>query len=144
MGNLSEHFNNKDFICKCQACKGKEYKIHLGLVGALEQLGAHFKRKVEVLSGFWCEEYNEALKKERRSYHCLGKAAHVRIAGVPLNDIFNFIEQNMPEIHGLGLYPKEGFIHVDTRPVEKKDAWVKEGNNYIHLTPEKRKQYGLG
>lgn len=142
MGNLSEHFNHQDFVCRCPECRGEGYKIHLGLVGALEMIAEHFGKPVKVLMGFWCEAYNEKLKKERLSYHVKGKAAHLSIEGVPLAEIFKFAE-TIPELHGLGLYPQENFIHVDTRPAEKKDAWVKEGERYLPLTLEKRKQYGL-
>lgn len=142
MGDLSEHFNHKDFICHCAECGGEEYKIHLGLVGALEMLAEHFQKPVKILSGFWCEAYNEKLKREKISFHCKGKAAHIQVEGVPLAEVFKFAE-TIPELHGLGLYPKENFIHVDTRPADKKDAWVKEGEHYSALTAEKRKQYGL-
>jgi hypothetical protein len=140
MGNLSEHFNHKDFACKCPECKG-EYKIHLGLVGALEQIGAHFKKKVKVLSAYWCDAYYEKLKRERRSSHTQGKAAHIAIDGVSLQELFKYAE-TIPELRGLGFYPKEDFIHVDTRsgdPVR----FVKEGSDYLPLTPDKRAKHGL-
>ncbi|MFA4904908.1 MAG: DUF882 domain-containing protein [Candidatus Margulisiibacteriota bacterium] len=142
MGDLSDHFNLKDFLCKCKECRGGEYKIHLGLVGALELIAEHFQKPVKVLIGFWCEAYNEKLKKEKLSYHVKGKAAHIAIEGVPLAEVFKFAE-TVPELHGLGFYPQGNFIHVDTRPAEKKDAWVVEGERYSPLSAEKRKQYGL-
>ena len=142
MGNLSEHFDQKDFVCRCPECKGQEYKIHLGLIGALEMIAEHFKKKVEVLSGFWCESYYESLKKDKRSFHLKGKAAHIRIEGVSPAEIFKFAE-SIPELRGVGLYIKEGFVHVDTRPEEKKGMWVKDGGKYIPLTPEVRRKYNL-
>jgi len=142
MGNLSEHFNSKDFNCKCPECRGEGFKIHLGLVGALEMIAEHFQKPVKVLSAYWCEAYYESLKREKASLHSKGKAVHIAIDGVPLNEIFKFSE-TLPEINGIGLYPQEGFVHLDTRPKEKKDAWIKEGERYSPATPEKRRQYGL-
>ncbi len=142
MGDLSEHFNHKDFACRCPECKGGEYKVHLGMVGALEMLAEHFKKPVKVVAGYWCEGYDESLKREKVSYHVKGKAAHIMVEDVPLAEVFKYAE-TLPEIHGVGFYPKEGFIHVDTRPKEKKDAWIREGDRYAPATPEKRKQYGL-
>lgn len=142
MGDLSEHFNHKDFVCRCPACRGEEFKIHLGLVGALEQIANHFNKKVIVLSGFWCDAYYESLKKERRSYHNMGRAVHISIEGASPQDIFKFAE-SIPELHGIGLYPNEGFVHLDTRPKEKAAQWVKEGSSYNSLSVEKRKQYNL-
>jgi len=143
MGDLSEHFNHKDFKCHCPECKGEEFKIHLGMVGALEMIADHFNKPVKIVAGYWCESYNEKLKKEKLSWHVKGKAAHISIDGVSPADIFLFA-QTIPEINGLGLYPKEGFIHVDTRPEGKKDAWIKDGERYIPATPEKLKLYGVG
>ncbi len=142
MGDLSEHYNHKDFICPCDQCRGKEFKIHLGLVGILEQIGAHFNTKVNVLSAFWCDAYLESLQKERKSYHNRGKAVHINIDGIDLSEIFKYVE-GIDDINGIGLYPKEGYIHIDTRPKEKRKLWVKEGSNHVAITPEKRKQYKL-
>jgi hypothetical protein len=142
MGDLSEHFNSKDFNCKCKECRGEGFKIHLGLVGALEMIAEHFKKPVKIISAYWCEAYNESLKREKVSYHVKGKAVHVCIDEVPLSELFKYAEA-IPEINGIGLYPQEGFIHLDTRPQEKRETWVKEGERYAPLTPEKRRQYGL-
>lgn len=142
MGDLSEHFSNNDFKCTCDLCKGQEFRIHLGLVGALELITEHFKKNITTGSAYWCDEYYDLLKRNRRSYHTTGKAVHIRIDGVPLNELFKFAE-TISEINGLGYYPKEDFIHIDTRPKEKKELWVKEGDHYNTLTSDKRTQYGL-
>jgi len=142
MGDLSEHFNHADFKCHCSECRGEGYRIHLGLVGTLEEIAEHFKKPVKVIMGYWCEAYNDKLKKEKISFHVKGKAAHISIDGVPLNELFSFAE-NIPELNGIGLYPSEGFIHVDTRPAEKRDLWVKDGQHYSPLSSEKRKIYNI-
>ena len=141
MGNLSEHFNNKDFACLCPACRG-EYKVHLGLVGALEQIGDHFRKKVRISSAFWCDTYYEKLdKKSKRSFHTMGKAAHIYIDGISPQVLFKYAE-TVPELRGMVFYPKEKFIHIDTRAGDP-IRLVKEGNDYIQLTPEKRSKYEL-
>ncbi len=140
MGNLSEHFNHKDFACSCPECKG-EYRIHLGLVGALEQIGSQFKKKVKVVSAFWCDTFYEKLNKSKRSFHTMGKAAHIAIDGVPLPELFKYCE-TLPELRGLIFYPRESYIHVDTRSTDPVRL-VKEGSDYLPLTPEKRTKYGL-
>ncbi len=142
MGDLSEHFSHRDFRCSCKECRGEGYKIHLGLVGILEAIFEHFQKPVKILSAFWCEAYNEKLKKEKLSYHVKGKAVHIQVEGVALAEVFKFVE-TIPEINGLGFAPQEGYLHIDTRPLAKKESWVKEGDRYSPITPEKRKQYGL-
>jgi hypothetical protein len=141
MGNLSENFNHKDFACKCGKCKN-EYRIHLGLVGILENIAVHFKKRPRVLAGFYCEDHVEALKREKISWHAKGKAAHITLDGVPAAEVFKFAEA-IPGINGLGFYPDDNAVHLDTRPPEKKEVWIKEKGKYSPLTSEKRHQYGL-
>jgi uncharacterized protein YcbK (DUF882 family) len=140
MGDLSEHFNHKDFSCRCNACKG-EYKVHLGLVGALENIGGHFRKKVRVVNAYWCDAFSEKLNRPKPSFHTKGKAVHIMIEGIAPQDLFKFAE-TQPELKGIGFYPKETFIHIDTRPGERV-VFVKEGNEYNLLTSEKRSRYGL-
>ncbi|OGC06370.1 hypothetical protein A2526_01495 [candidate division WOR-1 bacterium RIFOXYD2_FULL_36_8] len=142
MARLSEHFRDEDFRCRCNFCKGQEFRIHLGLVGVLEMIGEHFKKKVSVLSAYWCDEHYESLNRNSRSYHTMGKAAHIKIEGIELNELFKYVE-TIEGLNGLGFYPKEGFVHIDTRPSEKKESWIKEGESYTSITAEKRRQYGL-
>jgi hypothetical protein len=142
MGNLSENFNNRDFMCRCASCKGAgEYKIHLGLVGALEFIASHFRKKPTVVSAYRCEDSAEAATGTKRSLHAMGKAAHIFIEGVPLAELYSFVK-DIPEIKGIGIYPKENSIHVDTRPGDRVE-WVKEEGSYAPLSLEKKKQYGL-
>ncbi|MFC1571415.1 YcbK family protein [Candidatus Margulisiibacteriota bacterium] len=140
MGNLSEHFNHKDFACRCPDCRG-EYKVHLGLVGALEQIGGHFRKKVRVVSAYWCDDYYEKQKKSKRSAHTKGKAAHIRMDGVSPQDLFKYVE-TLPELKGVGFYPQADFIHIDTRDSDPV-RFVKEGSDYMQLTSDKRTKYGL-
>lgn len=141
MGDLSENFNHKDFACKCPDCKG-EYRIHLGLVGILEAIAFHFKKRPKILAGFYCEDYLEKLQREKISYHSKGKAANIAIEGVPAAELFKFAE-TIEGINGLGFYPEENMVHLDTRPPEKKELWIKERGKYAPLTADKRHQYGL-
>ena len=141
MGDLSENFNHKDFACKCPQCKG-EYRVHLGLVGILEAIGAHFRKRPKIIAGFYCEAYSESLKRDKLSYHTKGKAVNIAIDGVAAADLFKFAE-TIEGVNGLGFYPEEKMVHIDTRPVEKKEVWIKERGKYSPLTAEKRQQYGL-
>lgn len=141
MGNLSENFNHKDFACHCPECRGA-YRIHLGLVGILEAIAIHFNKRPQVVAGYYCEAYLEKQKREKKSYHASGKAANITIEGVPAAELFKFAE-TMEGVNGLGFYPEENMVHVDTRPPEKKEAWIKEKGKYSPLTQEKRHQYGL-
>ncbi|MCU0640916.1 MAG: hypothetical protein MUC35_02365 [Candidatus Margulisbacteria bacterium] len=141
MGNLSENFNHKDFACRCGKCKN-EYRIHLGLVGILENIAVHFKKRPRVLAGYYCEDRLEAMKREKISWHAKGKAAHIVIDGIPANELFKYAE-TLEGVNGLGLYLDDNAVHLDTRPLEKKESWVKDKGKYSPLTSDKRAQYGL-
>ncbi len=141
MGNLSENFNHKDFACKCPQCKG-EYRVHLGLVGILEMIAVRFKKRPRVVAGFFCEAYTEKLKRDKVSWHSKGKAANIALEGVPAAEVFKFAE-TIEGVNGLGFYPEENMVHIDTRPPEKKEAWIREKGRYLPLTSDKRQQYGL-
>lgn len=141
MGNLSENFNHKDFACRCPECKG-EYRIHLGLVGILELIATHFKKRVKIIAGYYCETFTEKLNREKISYHSKGKAANIRVEGIPVAEVFRFAE-TIEGINGLGFYPDENMVHIDTRPAEKKESWIREKGRYAPLSAEKRQQYGI-
>lgn len=76
------------------------------------------RRPFEVISGYRSPKTNEHLRTSRgggvakRSLHMDGKAIDVRLPGVPL------IELREAAIHqkigGVGYYPKDGFVHIDT------------------------------
>jgi hypothetical protein len=141
MGNLSDNFNHKDFACRCPECKG-EYRIHLGLVGILEEIASHFKKRPKILSAYFCEAYTEKLNRDKPSYHSKGKAVNIAVDGVPALEVFKFAE-SINGVNGLGFYPEENMVHLDTRPPEKKEAWIKEKGRYTPFAADKRHQYGL-
>lgn len=144
MGNLSEHFNHKDFVCRCTLCRG-EYKIHLGLVGALELLAIHFGKIPKIVEAFRCEALGDKYDIPRKNSHRLGKAAHIKFDGINPADVFKFAE-TIPEIKGIGYYPDDGFIHIDTRSNEKdpeRSEWVKENGKIFALNQENKAKYGL-
>ena len=143
MGNLSEHFNHQDFFCKCEACKAtKEYKIHLGIVGALEALTVKLNKPIKIRSAYRCEAENEKVGGGRKSFHLRGKAAHIYVEGMKPQDLFRAVRE-IEEIKGIGLNLEDGTVHIDLRPVPEREEWVKEKGKYIALTPDKKPVYGL-
>ena len=142
MGNLSEHFNHRDFICRCKYCGGREFKIHLGLVGVLEQLGGHFRKNVNVVEGFRCEEENDRQEKHKKSFHMIGKAVHVVMRDITPKQIIEYL-QTIEEVRGIGFNVEDKTVHIDTRREERKE-WIREGKDrYTPMSTEKKKQHGL-
>ena len=142
MGNLSEHFSHQDFTCKCSRCRGKgEYKVHLGLVGALEELKSKAKGHIKILQAYRCDEQNEKLKGNKKSFHIKGKAAHINISGMKLQELYKYVKE-IDRIKGIGLNSQENYIHNDTRD-ENPAEWIKEGDKEKPLTSDKKHTYGL-
>jgi uncharacterized protein YcbK (DUF882 family) len=75
----------------------------------------------QVISGYRCPSTNKKLRKKggggvaKKSLHMEGKALDIRIAGTPLTDLRDAAKATRKG--GVGFYPKDGFVHVDTGTV---------------------------
>jgi uncharacterized protein YcbK (DUF882 family) len=75
-------------------------------------------REFEVISGYRCPSTNARLKATRgggvatKSLHMVGQAIDVRLPGVALADLRDAAMSLQGG--GVGYYPKEQFVHVDT------------------------------
>jgi len=75
----------------------------------------------EVISGYRSERTNAMLRATggggvaRRSLHLEGRAIDVRLADVPLADLRD-VARSL-RAGGVGYYPRERFVHLDTGPV---------------------------
>ncbi len=90
------------------------HKIHQKLVQDYPDIA---DKPIHVLSGYRTKETNRILKWNgrnvaRNSMHTHGQAMDIKIPGVPstrLRDVaLSF------EVGGVGFYPNDGFVHVDT------------------------------
>ena len=72
----------------------------------------------QVISGYRSPQTNETLRTTRgggvakRSLHMDGKAIDVRVAGVPLEGLRDAALSL--QVGGVGFYPREQFVHLDT------------------------------
>ncbi|MBX5462238.1 MAG: DUF882 domain-containing protein [Steroidobacteraceae bacterium] len=81
---------------------------------------AHAEPRYEIISGYRSRATNDKLRangggQAKNSQHIEGKAADVRLKGVPtavLRDIAVSLKRG-----GVGWYPKSDFVHVDTARV---------------------------
>ena len=90
------------------------------LVGVREKLGIGPATKFELISGYRSPATNAMLHERSggvasKSQHVLGKAADVHIPGVALERLRAAgLAMNRG---GVGMYPRDGFVHLDTGPV---------------------------
>ena len=121
----------------------EEHDIAPGLLEILDSLQHKFgdDRPITLLSGYRSPELNAALRRRsssvaKKSLHMSGMAADIRIEGVPLTALRNaaYALQAM-NTGGVGYYPSNGFVHVDTGSVR---CWSGKAGVIKH----KRRKHG--
>lgn len=95
----------------------------------LEPVRWHFKRPVEIISGFRSPALNKAINGAPTSQHLNGEAADIEIAGVPNDEIWKYIHDTLPFDQLIAEKLKRndgsaGWIHVSRklRGEQRKDA----------------------
>lgn len=81
-----------------------------------------FDDTIEVISGYRSPATNAALKRAghnvaTHSYHTLGRAIDIRLPGVQLAQAHR--AALALKAGGVGYYPRDNFIHMDTGPVRR-------------------------
>ena len=132
---LSSHFSKRDFVCS----ESGQFKISLGLVGALEHLRSKVNQHITIIKGYESSKVAEKKGATKRNFHAQGLAADIRIESLCAKDAF-LLAETIPEFIGIGLNIKEDYIHVDTRKAERL-CWVEENNDEVELTDKNRKKY---
>ncbi|WP_115719759.1 DUF882 domain-containing protein [Gallaecimonas mangrovi] len=94
------------------------------LFDQLTKLTAHlnFQGTIQVISGYRSPATNAAMKRAghhvaTHSFHCLGKAIDIRLPGVKLAHAHK--AALAMKAGGVGYYPRDNFIHIDTGPVRR-------------------------
>jgi uncharacterized protein YcbK (DUF882 family) len=89
------------------------------LLQNLQIIRDHFQRPIVIISGYRSPERNKAVGGADKSQHIEAKAADIKIAGIPTEEIYNridkLISQGKIKQGGLGKYIKSGFVHYDVR-----------------------------
>ncbi len=95
------------------------------LVQLRERLDLPGNRKIDLISGYRSPRTNAALRAAggshtgvaSQSQHMLGKASDIMVTGVPL-DRLHAAALSLGG-GGVGYYPRDGFVHVDTGRVRR-------------------------
>ena len=110
MGDISEHFDRREFACHCKC--GQD-TVDVELVAILEAVRHHFGQPVTITSGNRCMAHNDAVGGERLSQHLYGRAADFTVRGVTPDQVVAFLESRYADRYGIGLY--KSWVHVDSR-----------------------------
>lgn len=112
---LSSNFTVKEFACN----DGTDAVfVAPRLVMVLQSIRSHFGKAVNIHSGYRTPPYNTKVGGVENSQHCYGTAADISIKGVTVADVAAYARSIMPDWGGVGIYKKQGFVHVDVREVK--------------------------
>jgi len=124
MRQLTPNFHEREFACKdalrgktnppfCNGSVGKG--ISQELVNGLQQVRDKVGKPILVTSGYRCPAYNASLSgAASQSKHMKGTAADIRVDGMTSEQLMKVVEE-LNLFTGRGLYPGQGFVHVDVR-----------------------------
>lgn len=106
---------------------GEAHDIDRNLLGLLvrlrDSLGVPGRQRIDLISGYRSPHTNAALRAKggfhtgvaSKSQHMLGKATDIAIPGIALDRLRNAAMALRGG--GVGFYPRDGFVHVDTARV---------------------------
>ena len=108
---ITDHFRVYEFACS----DGSDVVfVSTSLVDILEAIRVHFGRPVTITSGYRTVSYNASLKNSsKKSQHCNGLAADIKVAGVSPAAVADYAEQLLGSHGGVGRYST--FTHIDVR-----------------------------
>lgn len=113
---LNKYFDRDEFSCGCGCGFSTVDVEQLQLLTTIRE---HFNKPVTITSACRCYEYNEAIGGAYGSKHKQGIAADIVVKDIAPEQVYNFVDNHMPDRGGIGLY--ESFTHVDVR--QKKARW---------------------
>ena len=109
---LSTNFRVREFACG----DGTDTVfVAPRLVMVFQSIRSHFGKPVNIHSGYRTPPYNTKVGGVEDSQHTYGTAADISIKGVSVADVAAYARSIMPDWGGVGIYKKQGFVHVDVR-----------------------------
>jgi zinc D-Ala-D-Ala carboxypeptidase len=124
MGDISNHFNKSEMICKhCGAYK----EMDPALLKGLDTLRDIINQPLVLNSAYRCPKHPLEVNKKTKGQHTMCKAADIRIPNTITKKVFLILILRIPEFKGIGLPTHSNYIHVDTR--NKPARWGYDINN---------------
>jgi uncharacterized protein YcbK (DUF882 family) len=107
---------------------GSEHALAPKTLAMLADLAVQYPDKAIEFVSVFRNSRNEPIDSPHRA----GRAIDFRIRGVQLREVRDYLWRTFREV-GIGWYPYEGFIHMDSRPDEHDIAWTFfDGDNHYN------------
>ena len=105
-------FDKSEFVCEC--CGELHYSgMNPVLLANLDELREMYSNPIYISSGYRCPAHNCIIGGEPNSQHVLGNACDIYVDGDYQKFFDLIIKSNL--FDGVGYYPNQEFVHVDTR-----------------------------
>ena len=102
---LSANFTVAEFACK----DGSDpVFVDSSLAALLQKIRDHFGRPVVITSGYRTAAHNKSEGGAAYSQHLYGRAADIRVQGIPVEQLAAYAESLLPGTGGIGRYPAKG------------------------------------
>lgn len=112
---LSKNFRVKEFACQ----DGTDtILVNPKLIVLLQKVRDHFGKPVTINSAYRTEAHNKKVGGSVYSQHKYGTAADVKIAGISPKTIATYVNTQMPNSGGIGVY--SSFCHIDVRATKSR------------------------
>ncbi len=126
---ITENFKHSEF--RCPDC-GKDKPIDPHFIYLLQNLRGKIDRPIYISKGggLRCKKYNKKIGGYRGSAHLFGKAADINAKNMGLIHLAK--EAESIGFSRIGLYPDNGYIHVDVVRPYRSASWVRDKNFRYH------------
>jgi uncharacterized protein YcbK (DUF882 family) len=119
----TQHFTeatDSKSVCSCCGTGG----LSIAILIVLEHIREKANAPVVLSSGARCTKYNRSVGGGKNSEHKstdedpLSDAVDIRVEGMSTKEL-HLLVKGLPyaNLLGIGYYPKDGFVHVDTRGI---------------------------
>ena len=116
---LSANFTVAEFACK----DGSDpVFVDSSLAALLQKIRDHFGRPVVITSGYRTAAHNKSVGGAAYSQHLYGRAADIRVQGIPVEQLVAYAETCLPGTGGIGRTPAPpkaaGQVKKEVNPME--------------------------
>ena len=129
---MSKYFSESEMKCKCGKCEGLPAQgIDERLYWVLDSIRETLGEAVYVNCAYRCPEHNAEVGGVPNSQHIQGVAADITAETASVETVAQIAEKVLEVLEiagGVGRYPSQNFVHVDTLETPANRRW--DENDY--------------